>query len=60
MVLASAPKGKIYEVNWDMKPIAIISAAALFSALITVSTTTAAALSCGLRQRLREHERLME
>jgi hypothetical protein len=29
-----------------MKPIVIIRAAALFSALITVSTTTAAALSC--------------
>ena len=29
-----------------MKPIVLIRAAALFSALITVSATTAAALSC--------------
>ena len=53
-------RGEIYEVNWDMKPIVIISAAALFSSLITVSTTTAAALSCDCGDICMSNKQLVE
>jgi len=55
-----AEGGGIYEVNWDMKLIVIIRAAALFSALITVSTTTAAALSCDCGDICMSNKRLVE
>ena len=60
MVLASVPKGGIYAVNWNMKPIVIIRATALFSALITVSATTAAALSCDCGDICMSNKRLVE
>jgi len=43
-----------------MKPIVIIRVAALFSSLITVSATTAAALSCDCGDICMSNKRLVE